>query len=121
MQRWAITYQSDKFYPSNIGIELSDAPLWAILVDNAVEYLDATICRHRLCSPPEWMFRLPLSLRRDEEGWWENSVGFVVMRAFNRACANTYKHREVAHKVYLTHEIAEAAGIGDLNFDHEEN
>ena len=81
MQQWHIGWRSKAFYGTRAGLYVSEVPWWALAITHAMENVDRYILRHRWCSPPEWMHRIPLGRpKRDEDGYVENSRGMPCSR-----------------------------------------
>lgn len=99
---WDVGWHSPDIYPTQAILTVYEYPWWAAIPERVFDSIDVLL-RHSLCNPPEWTFKVPLSLQRDEDGWTQ-SLGWAIWKLFQVVGRFLYDHRVNVHKVDLTDE-----------------
>jgi hypothetical protein len=124
VKQWDIGWRSAEIYGTQAGLRVYEVPWWALAIEHAAENFDHYVLRHRWCSPPEWMHRIPLGRpKRDEDGYMENSLGYAVFSSFNWVVSTDLRHAKNCMDVDLTDEWLEKNGqvdpLGDDELEQE--
>lgn len=85
MREWSIGWRSPEIYGTRAALHVYERPWWGIALERAAFVLDTAI-GHRWCAPPETLFKIPLGMERDEDGWYEQSIGSLVFDSFQWIC-----------------------------------
>ena len=99
MKNWSVSYSAKEGPRLNVY----RTPLWALVAENLVERACDKL-GHVFCSPPEWTFRVPLSLAKDSEGYWESSLGDKIYSLGTRGMSLGWEYEERVTSVELTDE-----------------
>ena len=86
---WTISHHKDGDH-----IELYEYGLKSriiLAIETAWDELDAHVFRHALCGNQDWMWKIPFSLKRDEDGDWTRSLGLSLYNLSTRVYTWAWK------------------------------
>lgn len=113
---WSVSRGQDGY-----SVQLLEVPRWARMVSATWDRFCA-LTRHSFCNPPEWLFKIPVGrIRRDEDGYLENSLGGAMYGFTNKVLCVDWNRQVVRLTLPVSDEVGKDLWGSDSWDDDEED